>query len=288
VLERGADGLLALLDRKGISVPKPFRVVLSCEGGLTAEKAVGAAAEVLDDEKVVEGAQKVIDTGSQVLSTLKKLGESSAIKQVVSMADSAFTNPEVEAGLFQALADFDPDTLVAQAENAMSSANAREALVNSIKDQLLDFVLQVLPKVEVPPLDGDTDSMSYNVSNLDLSGIDFKKENVRIQLSENLHKMKQAAKEKLAKHKRKSDRRVAEADDANGRALTDEEAVLIEAWGLQACFSGVKFSYEKKTFPRLATNGLLDLTANGVSVQTPMIPPDRLFWTGYTPDRENR
>ena len=30
-----------------------------------------------------------------------------------------------------------------------SSANAREALVNSIKDQLLDFVLQVLPKVEV-------------------------------------------------------------------------------------------------------------------------------------------
>ena len=31
VLERGADGLLALLDRKGISVPKPFRVVLSCE-----------------------------------------------------------------------------------------------------------------------------------------------------------------------------------------------------------------------------------------------------------------
>ena len=31
---------------------------------------------------------------------------------------------------------------------------------------------------------------------------------VRIQLSENLHKMKQAAKEKLAKHKRKSDRRV--------------------------------------------------------------------------------
>ena len=41
------------------------------------------------------------------------------------MADSAFTNPEVEAGLFQALADFDPDTLVAQAENAMSGAGLR-------------------------------------------------------------------------------------------------------------------------------------------------------------------
>ena len=45
--------------------------------------------------------------------------------EVVTVVDSAFTNPEVEAGLFQALADFDPDTLVAQAENAMSSVGLR-------------------------------------------------------------------------------------------------------------------------------------------------------------------
>merc|ERR1719311_808987 len=79
--------------------------------------------------------------------------------------------------------------------------------------------------------------------------------------------MKQVAKKKFAKQQQNNDRGVMEEEEANPRSLMDQEAVLIEAWGLQACFSGVQFEYEKKTFPRVATNGLLDLTANGVSVQ---------------------
>merc|ERR1719487_2308802 len=87
--------------------------------------------------------------------------------------------------------------------------------------------------------------------------------------------MKQAAKEKLGKSPK---RKPSIEAGTNSRALRDQEAVLIEAWGLQACFAGVQFAYEKKSFPRIATNGLLDLTANGVSVQLAF---------GVSPDEDN-
>merc|ERR1719171_445797 len=109
---------------------------------------------------------------------------------------SAFTDP-VEAALSQALEDFDPEALVAQAENAMSSAEAREALVNSMKDKLLDFVRQVQNEVD--------------------------KAEVRVKLAANLHKMKQVAKAMLEEQQQNTDRGVVSA-------FTDPvEAALLQA-----------------------------------------------------------
>merc|ERR1719321_2203799 len=124
-----------------------------------------------------------LEVRTQLAKNLQKMKQVAKEKLDDREVDSAFTNPEVEATLFQALQealqDFDPEAFVAQAENAMSSDDAREALVHSIKDQLL---LQVLPKLEV-----------------------------RTQLATNLQKMKQVAKEKLAKQQQDDDTGVASA-----------------------------------------------------------------------------
>ena len=58
-------------------MPKPLRAVL-LSGALTAESAVGAAAEVLDDDAIVEGAEKVQGSGIvrvQVAECLVRLDE---------------------------------------------------------------------------------------------------------------------------------------------------------------------------------------------------------------------
>lgn len=67
-------------------------------------------------------------------------------------------------------------------EAALSDEDARDRLVNRIKDSALDFFLEVLPDLPVPPIEGVKDGVAYNISDLDLSGVKLKKEDVTVSI----------------------------------------------------------------------------------------------------------
>ena len=43
---------------------------------------------------------------------------------------------------------------------------ARQRLVDGMKDALLEFLLQYLPSMPIPPIDGEEDGLEYSVSGL--------------------------------------------------------------------------------------------------------------------------
>ena len=53
---------------------------------------------------------------------------------------------------------------------------ARQRLVDGMKDACLEFLLQYLPSMPIPPIDGEEDGLEYSISNLDLSRFRLRKE----------------------------------------------------------------------------------------------------------------
>ena len=55
----------------------------------------------------------------------------------------------------------DVDALVDDAELALTDLAARQRLVDGMKDACLEFLLQYLPSMPIPPIDGEQDGLEY-------------------------------------------------------------------------------------------------------------------------------
>ena len=49
----------------------------------------------------------------------------------------------------------DPNKLLEDAELALTDKEARQRLIDSMKDACLEFLLQYLPSMPIPPIDGE-------------------------------------------------------------------------------------------------------------------------------------
>ena len=56
----------------------------------------------------------------------------------------------------------------------------RQALLDRLTDVALEFLLQQLPAVQIPAIEGEQDGVEYAVSNLDMSGFQLNKEDVKV------------------------------------------------------------------------------------------------------------
>ncbi|OLQ10503.1 hypothetical protein AK812_SmicGene5700 [Symbiodinium microadriaticum] len=56
---------------------------------------------------------------------------------------------DLEREVMRRLHDFNPGEALAQAEDAWSSVETREELVNQLKDTCLDFILRILPAIQI-------------------------------------------------------------------------------------------------------------------------------------------
>ncbi|RHY28082.1 hypothetical protein DYB32_006586 [Aphanomyces invadans] len=61
-------------------------------------------------------------------------------------------------------------------------AAARQEFVDQVKDRCLDFLMSVLPSIEVDPIIGTKDDVEYSLSQLDLSKFKVRKEKVSVKL----------------------------------------------------------------------------------------------------------
>jgi hypothetical protein len=64
----------------------------------------------------------------------------------------------------------------------LSDEAGREKFVDKLKDYCVDFLLDVLPTIKVPPISGVKEEVEYTIGNLDLSRFNVNKDDVKVEL----------------------------------------------------------------------------------------------------------
>ncbi|CAM9177114.1 unnamed protein product [Phaeothamnion confervicola] len=110
----------------------------------------------------------------------KGLGQSPAVRGLM----KRLGDPALEARLLKGIEGVDAAAVVAGAERAASSHEERSRLLDKVKDQTVEFLLEHLPALEVPPISGTSGAVRYTVTNLDMSGFRMRKEDVTVVMND--------------------------------------------------------------------------------------------------------
>merc|ERR1719506_1647612 len=70
------------------------------------------------------------------------------------------------------------------AEGALTNAEDREMLVDNIKDICLDFILRILPAINIEKVNGNDNGCDWELNDINFSDFHFRKENVHIVLGD--------------------------------------------------------------------------------------------------------
>ncbi|ETV86296.1 hypothetical protein, variant 3 [Aphanomyces astaci] len=108
-------------------------------------------------------------------------------------------------------------------------AAARQEFVDQVKDRCLDFLMSVLPSIEVDPIIGTKDDIEYTLSHLDLSKFKVRKEKVSVKLG----------------------------------VATDDDVLTMKATHLSAIIPGLNWTFVQKKFPYLNGGGTADAEVLG-------------------------
>ncbi|KAH9132457.1 hypothetical protein LEN26_007414 [Aphanomyces euteiches] len=106
---------------------------------------------------------------------------------------------------------------------------ARQEFVDQIKNRCLDFLMSVLPSIEVDPIIGTKDEVDYSISQLDLSKFKVRKEKVAVKLG----------------------------------VATDDDVLTMKATHLSAVIPGLHWTFVQKKFPYLHGGGTADAEVTG-------------------------
>jgi hypothetical protein len=87
-----------------------------------------------------------------------------------------------ESGIGREDDEFD---FMSVAGTMINDVDARNRVVETLKDRVLDFLLSYIPTININSLDGQYENISYHISSLDLSGFKFEKEQVFLDINRN-------------------------------------------------------------------------------------------------------
>eukprot|EP00927_Polykrikos_kofoidii_P042543 TRINITY_DN36548_c0_g1_i1.p1 TRINITY_DN36548_c0_g1~~TRINITY_DN36548_c0_g1_i1.p1 ORF type:complete len:1139 (-),score=233.74 TRINITY_DN36548_c0_g1_i1:121-3513(-) len=210
-------GLLVALADLNIEVPTPLQKLIEaradgCSHDVKAWQT--AIMDSLDDDGVVKRAEDFLTKGEMVLSNFEGLGRNDAFAKVMEHLEGV----DLERNMLNKLHDIDPAAVLRKAEEALTSFEVRNELVNSMTDTCLDFVLKVLPKIRVDKIAGEELGFEWELSDISFSDFSLKKENFHIVL---------------------------------GRPGEDEDLVTVIADDIGANFPDIKVSAKQTQFPFL-------------------------------------
>merc|ERR1712039_213541 len=119
-------------------------------------------------------------------------------------------------------------------EGAVTNAEAREAFVGHLKDTALDFILKILPAINIEQVGGNDNGCEWEISDISFTDFSLKKENVHIALGNFTN--------------------------------TGEELLRISAWDISSHFRKLKVSVKQTHFPNIQTEGLAEANAEKMAV----------------------
>jgi len=232
VLRRTYNNLVSVLLELSIEVPLPIRKLLEAQASGRSQDANAwkeAIVSSLDDDNVVSGASELVKRGEEMLSQFQDMQGMSAVAKVFEQ----FENEDIEHEVLRRLHGVDPDEILRSAETALTSAEAREALVSQLKDTSLDFVLKVLPAINIEKVAGNDNGCDWEISDISFSEFSFRKENVHITL---------------------------------GKPAIGQELLRVSAWDISAHFRKLKVAVKQTYFPFMEGSGVADAKAEKMQV----------------------
>jgi len=144
-----------------------------------------------------------------------------------------FENEDIEREVLRRLHGVDPDEVLRNAESALTSAEAREALISQLKDTCLDFILKILPAISIEKVSGNDNGCDWEISDINFSDFSFRKENVHI---------------------------------AHGNPADGKELLRVSAWDISAHFKKLKVAVKQTHFPFMEASGIADAKAERMQV----------------------
>jgi hypothetical protein len=209
---------------------------------------------------------------------------------------------DMEDKLMAGIESIDVAELIDDAERAATDQGARQRLVDGMKNACLEFLLQYLPSMPIPPIEGEEDGLEYGVSNMDLSRFKLKKEDVEVKLGD-LAKLSAAAMKKkesessnatttttsltsaLAAKTTSTGTTLKSSGGSSGNLLkkstsnsslgdisvkteekVDSTILTVTARNISAEFVKLHWSYKQKYFPYLEGGGSCDAVVTGCSI----------------------
>jgi hypothetical protein len=150
-------------DATVLGVLSRIRKIMSGELGLSA--VMDELVSILNDEKVVEAGETIVQHSERVLDAIEGVSANRAVADAIKIAEKAGISKDSVMREFEKL---DVNELVGVAGDAVTDEKARRRLLSSATDTALDFVLRILPSMPVPPFEGAKDGLLYHISNLSM------------------------------------------------------------------------------------------------------------------------
>jgi hypothetical protein len=219
------------LDPKYADAAAPITALVNdiASGRFDLDVAVKAAKDSLNSKGMALVAAEMLKQGDKVVGALEAFSSSDTVQ----LAMIRLQDMDIESTLGDTIKKFDSNKALNLAEGVLTNAEARTQLVNETKDRVLEFLLENLPTMTVPDIQGVKDDVQFAITGLDMSGFKLRKEDVKVDVGSSLK----------------------------------EELFSCTAVGIGAKFARVKWKYEQLYFPYLSGSGLADANVINASVR---------------------
>ena len=151
---------------------------------VSGDMSIGALVEevtdLLNDETLAAAGEDLLTKGETILDAFEGKSGNKTIDDVVAAAEKAGITKSV---VMQRMQSIDVDSVLDTASTAATDEDARRELLSTATDQALEFLLNILPSMPVPPFDGVKDGVVYHLSNLSLEGFKVAKEDIGVSIA---------------------------------------------------------------------------------------------------------
>lgn len=226
-----------------------------------ADAAVEGFKAILNSDYAEGAVNSMAESGDRILSTVENLRDNAFVQQAMNhLSDDLETDDILNYAISKATStNIDVNSVLTQVEALAIDKEARQRLVDMWKDQILDFLIGLLPTMTVPDIDGIKDDLQYHVSGLDMSGIKLKKENVQITLVDSLFDSNgsdQVEVLDLESDEMKKSSAISTAPTSSDvKQLSSMDLFRIRISGISANFNNVEWKYSQLFFPHMHGDG---------------------------------
>lgn len=232
VVEDGAD------DTTSAILSHVRRIV---SGDMSISGLVDEVTDLLNDETLAAAGEDLLTKGETILDAFEGRSGNKTIDDVVAAAEKAGIT---KSAVMQRMQSIDVDSVLDTASSAATDEDARRELLSTATDQALDFLLNILPSMPVPPFDGVKDGVVYHLSNLSLEGFKVAKEDIGVSIAG-------------IKAGKGSDL-VSDIDTSKSKAAIARELLTIDVENISATLDNASWSFEQTYLPYLKGGGLAD------------------------------
>lgn len=115
-------------------------------GHFDLDNALKLAKEGLDSKFLEHHAEELVAKGEQFVSVLESYRQNDAVQSVLNKLGSM----EIDSSIL----NFNAESILSEAEATLSDVEGRNMLMNKTKDQVLGFLLEHLPSMSIPDIQG--------------------------------------------------------------------------------------------------------------------------------------